>query len=337
MDVVWEVIGFAGKGLVVAIVFAACSAIVFSRIRGRDRGVPGHLEVTRINERLLAEAEALRGAMLPAKERRKHHRQLVKQAKQPPVHDKNVYVIDFKGDILASAVDSLRAEINALSVVGRAGDEVVVRLESPGGAAHSYGLAASQLARLRAKGFSLTVCVDKVAASGGYMMACVADKIIAAPFAVLGSIGVVAAVPNVHRLLDRIGVDYENVTGGKYKRTVSAFAPITEEGRRKFQEQIDELHGVFKDWVSSNRPELDIDKVATGEHWPGQRAHALGLVNELMTSDDYLLSKLDSANIYKLRYHRRRQLSERVAGVVRAATDGALGVLASRLDPERIG
>src|SRR5690606_24359692 len=124
-----------------------------------------------------------------------------------------------------------------LSVVGRAGDEVVVRLESPGGAAHSYGLAASQLARLRAKGFSLTVCVDKVAASGGYMMACVADKIIAAPFAVLGSIGVVAAVPNVHRLLDRIGVDYENVTGGKYKRTVSAFAPITEEGRRKFQEQ----------------------------------------------------------------------------------------------------
>lgn len=336
MHVVWEVVGFAGKGLVVLIVFAACSAVLFSRIRGRERGQPGHLQVTRINERLLAEAEALRGAMLPPKERRKHHRQLVKQSKRAPEHERNVYVLDFKGDILASAVDGLRAEVNALSVVARDGDEVVVRLESPGGAAHSYGLAASQLARLRARGLSLTVCVDKVAASGGYMMACVAHKIVAAPFAVLGSIGVVAAVPNIHRLLDRVGIDYENITGGKYKRTVSAFAAITEEGRQKFQEQIDDMHSVFKDWVSANRPELDIEKVATGEHWPGQRAHALGLVNELMTSDDYLLGKLDSANIYRVHYQRRRAISERVAGVVRAATDGALGVLLARLAPERV-
>jgi serine protease SohB len=327
MDVLWEVLGFAGKGLVVLVVFAACTVILFSRVRSGRGGASreGHLVVWRLNELLRDQAEALRGAMMAPKERRKHYKALAKLDKAGPEHRSNVFVLDFKGDIMASAVEGLRSEVNALAAVATKGDEVVVRLESPGGAAHSYGLAASQLARLRDRGLSLTVCVDKVAASGGYMMACVADKIVAAPFAILGSIGVVAPVPNVHRLLDRIGVDYEDITAGKFKRTVSPFAEITDEGRKKFQEQVEDLHQVFKDWVHENRPGLDIDQVATGEHWPGKRAHELGLVNELMTSDAYLMDKLEHANIYRVSFERPRSVRERLSSAVRAFASDLLG------------
>ena len=322
METVLEVVGFAGKGFIVFIVFAACAAVFFSRLRLGRGGVlaEGRLNVRRLNDTLRRHAEALRGAMMPPKMRRKHRKALAKvEKKDEPQHDRNVFVLDFKGDILASAVESLRAEVSALSAVAERGDEVVLRLESGGGAAHSYGFAASQLARLRDRGLSLTVCVDRIAASGGYMMACVADKIVAAPFAILGSIGVAAPLPNVHRLLDRIGVDYENVTAGKYKRTVSPFAEITVEGRDKYQQQIEEVHQHFKDFVHGHRPSLDIDEVATGEHWLGMRALELGLANELMTSDDYLMSKLDEANIYRLDFKRPRRMPDRLFGMVEAA------------------
>ena len=109
----------------------------------------------------------------------------------------------------------------------------------------AYGLAASQMQRIRDKKLKLTVCVDKVAASGGYMMAVVADKIIAAPFAVLGSIGVLAQVPNFHRLLKKHDVDFEMLTAGKYKRTLTMFGENTDKGREKFQEDIEDTHVLF--------------------------------------------------------------------------------------------
>jgi serine protease SohB len=333
MDLVMEMLGFAGKGLVVFITFAACTVVLFSRFRaGRSRvSSEGQLEVRQVNQIMTRKIEGLRGAMMAPKDQRKHRKQMAKVAKKgEPDRDKNVFVLDFKGDIMASAVESLREEVTALLGVASEGDEVVVRLESAGGAAHSYGFAASQLARLRDGGLHLTVSIDRVAASGGYMMACVADHIIAAPFAIVGSIGVVAPLPNAHRLLERLGVDYENVTAGKFKRTVSPFAAITEEGRQKFQEQIEEVHTLFKNFVSENRPSLDIDLVATGEHWQGVRAAELGLVNELMTSDDYLMRKLADANIYRLTFRRPKSMRDRISGSVATVAERLLDAVWSR-------
>jgi serine protease SohB len=333
MEVLWDTVGFAGKGVIVFFVFAACTLVFFARAAraaraGRSSG--GHLRVQRLNDALKHSAERLRGAMMKPKEYKARRKALAKAAKTESFPQKNLFVLDFKGDILASAVENLRHEITALCEVAAEGDEVVVRLESAGGAVHSYGFAASQLARIRSKGLELTVCVDRVAASGGYMMACVAERIVAAPFAILGSIGVVSPMPNLHRLLDKFGIDYENFTAGEYKRTVSPLAEITPKGRKKYQEQLEEVHQLFKDHVHENRPSVDIDEVATGEHWHGIRAAELGLVNELMTSDDYLISKVDDANIYKLSFRRPRNVRDRLSGFVRAASGSLMDTLQER-------
>jgi serine protease SohB len=201
---------------------------------------------------------------------------------------------------------------------------VVVRLESGGGGVPHYGLAAAQLARLKEKKVTLTVCVDRVAASGGYMMACVADRLVAAPFAVIGSIGVIVGVPNVHRLLKKHDVDFEELTAGEFKRTVSIFGEITEKGRHKLVDQLDETHGLFKDFVKAHRPNLDIDRVATGEYWLARRALELGLVDQLATSDEYLLARAPQADLFELRYlgkpSWRRRLVAAAADVVERVT-----------------
>ena len=130
----------------------------------------------------------------------------------------------------------------------------MVRLESGGGLVHGYGLAAAQLVRLKDAGLTLTVCVDKVAASGGYMMACVADKVVAAPFAVIGSIGVVSQLPNFHKWLKNHDVDYEMFTAGDYKRTVTVFGENDAEDRAKYQEELEQTHALFKHFVNTYRP-----------------------------------------------------------------------------------
>lgn len=330
MEVLWETLGFASKGVVVFVVFAACTLLFFARAARAARGgreAPGKLRVRRVNDALKRTANTLRGAMMQPKAYKAHVKALARSEKTETRPDRNVFLLDFKGDILASAVENLRHEITALCEVASEGDEVVVRLESSGGAVHSYGFAASQLIRLRDRGLSLTVCVDRVAASGGYMMACVAERIIAAPFAILGSIGVVSPMPNVHRLLDRFGIDYENFTAGEYKRTVSPLAEITPQGRKKYQEQIEDIHDLFKDFVSQHRPNVDIDQVATGETWLGVRAEKLGLVNELMTSDDYLLKQVDQANIYKVTYQRPKNVRDRLTSVMEAATSAFMNAV----------
>ncbi len=334
MDVVFDTLGFAGKALIVFVTFAACTVVFFARAARAARGTEhqnGYLTVRRLNDALKESAEALRGAMLPAKAAKARRKELAKAQKHEQKPDKNVFVLDFKGDILASAAENLRQEVTALCAVGQSGDEVVVRLESAGGAVHSYGFAASQLARIREHGLGLTVCVDRVAASGGYMMACVADRIVAAPFAVLGSIGVVSPMPNVHRLLDRHGIDFENFTAGEYKRTVSPLAEITAKGRKKYQEQLDDIHKLFKEFVARYRPGLDIDSVATGESWHGIRAAELGLANELMTSDEYLLRRVDEANIFKVSFQRPHHVRDRIASLVTTTTMSVLDAARERL------
>jgi serine protease SohB len=217
-----------------------------------------------------------------------------------------VFVVNFAGDLSAGAVAGLRQEVTAILSSRREGDEVVLRIESLGGVVASYGLAASQVVRLKAAGIRVTVCVDRAAASGGYMMACVADRILAAPFAVVGSIGVVAQLPNFHRLLKRYDIDFEQFHAGKYKRTVTLFGENTEADRAKVREQVEEVFELFKEFVGRYRPSLDVDRVATGEYWYGSRAVELGLVDELRTSDDYLLEASREAGLFEVRYMGRK-------------------------------
>lgn len=225
---------------------------------------------------------------------------------------KRIYVLNFHGDIRASAVSSLREEITAILMVATEYDEVFMRLESGGGVVHGYGLAASQLMRLREKNIPLTVSVDKVAASGGYMMACVGNSIIAAPFSIIGSIGVIAQIPNFHKVLKKHDVDFDQFTAGEFKRTVTMFGENTGEAKAKFREEIEDIHALFKDFIVQHRPDVDIVKVATGESWPGTRALERNLVDELKTSDDYLLENSKHADIYEISYVTKKSLIEKI-------------------------
>lgn len=244
---------------------------------------------------------------------------------------KRLFVVHFDGDIKASALSNLREEITAILQVAEREDEVVVCLESPGGMVANYGLAASQLARVRSAGVKLTIVVDKVAASGGYMMACVADRILAAPFAMLGSIGVVAQLPNFHRLLQRNDVDFELFTAGEYKRTVTMFGENTPEGKEKFQSDLDEIHILFQHFVSEYRPQLDVSKVATGEVWFGQRALDLALVDELKTSDEYLTARARTADLYQVEYKERQNIAKKIGFATQSGIESAIARLFSRL------
>lgn len=234
---------------------------------------------------------------------------------------KRIYVLNFHGDIRASAVASLREEITAILMIAAEHDEVFVRLESGGGVVHGYGLAASQLMRLREKNIPLTVSVDKVAASGGYMMACVGNRIIAAPFAIIGSIGVIAQVPNFHRVLKKHDVEFEQFTAGEFKRTVTMFGENTEEAKTKFREEIEDIHVLFKDFIVQHRPDIDIAKVSTGESWPGTRALEKKLVDELKTSDDYLLENSQLADLYEISYTSKKSFMEKIGFQVQSVID----------------
>ncbi len=243
---------------------------------------------------------------------KKAFKQWQKSQKDQPEHPHKLFVLDFHGSMDAHEVEALREEITAVLAVATPEDEVLIRLESGGGVVHGYGLAASQLDRLAQQKIPLTVAVDKVAASGGYMMACIAQKIIAAPFAIVGSIGVVAQVPNFHQLLKKNHIEVEQFTAGEFKRTVTLFAENTDKGRKKFQHELEETHLLFKEFVQKHRPVLDIDAVATGEHWFGYQAQQKALVDELLTSDDYLLQQMTSRQVFLVKYQLKKGLAEKV-------------------------
>ncbi len=315
MQTLWSVLDFLAKALIVVAAFGACVAILASRRRRRREGLP-EVRLVEIGAARRRRAEQLEIALLPERERKAAGKAAQARTKERAAAAERgpcVFVLDFDGDLRASGVESLREEVSAVLAAAKDQDEVVVRLESPGGTVHGYGLAASQLARLRARGIRMTACVDKVAASGGYLMACVAERIVAAPFAILGSIGVVAAVPNVNRALGKLGVDYADVTAGEHKRTVSFFGPIREEGMAKLKEQLEETHELFKSFVHSMRPSLDVATVATGEHWHGTRALELGLCDELGTSDDVLLAKAEGARVFEVHCEGQRSVRDRLA------------------------
>lgn len=324
-DALLEFVLFLAKTatLVAAVAFLAG---IFVNLSRRSREAEG-LKVTSLNSRLRNAADALRQALLPKGERKK----LVKQRKQEAKaaqgrRRKRVFVLDFRGDMRATATASLREEVSAVLAVAEPGDEVLVRLENAGGLVHEHGLAASQLARVKARGIPLTVAVDKVAASGGYLMACVADRIVAAPFAVLGSIGVLAQIPNFRRMLDEHGVNVEQIKAGRFKRTVSVFGEVTDEDRDKLREELEDIHALFQAMVAKYRPALNLERVATGEHWYGTRALELGLVDEIGTSDDWLARIVDEADAWRVEWRGQKRLMEKLAAVMEESHLG--GVLA---------
>ncbi len=315
---------FFAKSLTILIVIWAVLMMLFSFSK-KSRAID-HFEVTHLNKKYKTMSNTLHFSILSKKELKKvkkYNKQEAKQKKKA-LSDKDrkrIFVLNFLGNIKASAVRHLRKEITAIITIATENDEVVVCLENAGGMVHEHGFAASQLLRIKQKGIPLTVAVDKVAASGGYMMACVADKIIAAPFAILGSIGVLAQLPNFNRMLDKHGIDYEVMKAGDLKRTITMFGKNTAEDREQFNEQLEDTHILFKEFVKENRPILEIDKIATGEHWLGSRAILLNLVDELITSDDYLLDASNDADIYEITYTVPKTISERIATSVQMTVD----------------
>jgi len=312
MDILHEALAFAAKGFVVFATVAVTVLFVLAVLR-RKRPGGEWLRVKPLNRQIEALGDALRVAVLGKKDLRK----LRKSRKKAKAPRPNVFVLEFKGDLFATAVKNLREEVTAVTAVAGKDDEVVVRLDSPGGAVPHYGLAAAQLVRLREKGLRVTACIDRIAASGGYMMACVANEIVAAPFAIIGSIGVVAQIPNLHRLLKKHDVDFQEMTAGEFKRTISVFGEITEKGRRKLQEELEDTHALFKEFVKAHRPKLDIDRLATGEHWLARRGLELGLVDQVRTSDEYLVSRAADANLYQVSLERPRSMGERLGLKIR--------------------
>ena len=342
---------FANYGLFLAKTITALiaiglllSLIANAKQKMRDTSERGHIEITKLNQQYEQVSEAMMLAVLDEseqkamlkqrqKEKKKQAKASKKEAKKNSVQaqdnagaeQKNrVFVIKFDGNISASAVTNLREEISAVLSQATSDDEVVVKLESAGGMVHSYGLASSQLDRLRKENIPLTVCVDKVAASGGYMMACVADKILAAPFAIVGSIGVVAQMPNFNKLLKKHDVDFEVLTAGEHKRTLTVFGENTDKGRKKFIEDLEETHTLFKDYVAERRPQVAMDKVATGEVWYGSRAQELALIDDVKTSDEYLMHRVSEADVYEIAYKQKRKLHQRIGVAAEESVDRLL-------------
>lgn len=333
--------------LVVALLFIVTILAASASRNRHEEKHKGYIVVSKVNDELEDLKDDIRHEILPEdvlkieakaeKKRKKEELKAEKKARKLAQKDlaeaqgtdaeadkKRIYVLDFDGDTRASEVEELRHTITAVLTFARpALDEVMLRLESPGGMVHAYGLAASQLSRLRKHDIALTICVDKVAASGGYMMACVANHLIAAPFAYIGSIGVLVQLPNVHRLLKDNKVDYEMITAGEYKRTLTTFGENTEKGRLKVQEEVDEMHRIFKEFIQEYRPSMELGPVATGEVWTGSQALQRGLIDAVDTSDEWITAKCAQADVYRVSWEVKKPLKDRISSMFEGALSKA--------------
>ena len=316
--------------IVVAIIIVV-GAVAAAGSKQKRLGKKGSVKVTRLNDHIDELRDTLRQSVLDKDHLKLVHKEEKKQAKvdqkaqlkheehseeSEESRKKRVYVLNFKGNIAADAVSSLREEITAVLSMAENKDEVILRLESPGGMVHAYGLASSQLLRIKNEKIPLTICVDKVAASGGYMMACLADKLIAAPFAIIGSIGVLVQLPNFHRVLKKHDVDYEQISAGEYKRTLSMFGEITQKGKDKVQEDVENIHDIFKLWVKDHRPSIEIDKISTGETWVGTQAKERYMVDEIKTSDECIVDACNDAEVFEVEYEFKKSIQDKLGRVL---------------------
>ncbi|MFW7523047.1 protease SohB [Vibrio ostreicida] len=334
---------------IVTVVVAVIAVLVIGKtVGGKSGAAKGELEITNLTEQHKHTVEQLeyhlhdesylkardKAERKKEKEQNKARDKAVKKASKEGELDSqrepHVFVLDFKGSIDAKEVASLREEVTAVLAVASEGDEVLLRLESGGGMVHGYGLASSQLDRIKAVNLPLTISIDKVAASGGYMMACIADKIVSAPFAIVGSIGVIAQLPNFNKVLKKYDIEYEQLTAGEYKRTLTMFGENTDKARDKFKQELEETHGLFKDFIRERRPELALDQVATGEHWFGTQAQQLGLVDDIKTSDELIVGACKEKTVLAVHYVEKKKLTSKLAGLAGQAADNVLMKLIDR-------
>lgn len=353
MDFLSEYGLFLAKTLTIAVVLVLFIIVVAAnaarhRHEGRSKG---NIVVSKLNDEIedlkedirheILDEDVLKAEAKAEKKRKKEEARARKNQPEPVEEDgRRIYVLDFDGDTRASAVEDLRACITAILTLARPDkDEVMLRLESPGGMVHAYGLAASQLVRLRKHTIPLTICVDRVAASGGYMMACVANRLIAAPFAYIGSIGVLVQLPNVHRLLKDHKVDFEMITAGEYKRTLTTFGENTDKDRAKVQEEVDEMHDLFKRFIHENRPGMDMAAIATGEVWTGTQALERGLIDAIDTSDEWITAQCLDASVYRVSWEQKKPFKDRLSslfeGALSTTLDKTLWRWLHRADKER--
>ena len=331
-----DIAAFLVKALIIVAAVGGLAILIARLARSPDGPKDREIRIKSINDRYDAMRDAIDAQILEKKERKALLKARKKEAKaqRGRAAAKRIYVLTFKGDLRATAVKTLGREIDAVLTAARPeADEVVVRIDSGGGTVTGYGLAAAEILRLRDRNVRVTASVDQIAASGGYMMACAADRVVAAPFAVVGSIGVVASVPNVHKLLKKNAIEYEDITAGEFKRTVSVLGEITPAGREHFQGKLDAIHAAFKAHVAERRPEADIDRVATGDYWLARDALALGLVDEIVAGDDLLFRARDGARLYEVKWEARKtplqQLMGGLGAMARTAADAVVGRLNS--------
>ena len=314
MEILIDYLIFLLKVFTIALAITVPLLIIIGSSKNKSQP-KGTLSITNLSDKFEEMGNAVKSSLMNTKELKKFNKDLSKSKKKKDKGEKEdtVFVLNFNGDIQASQVEKLKQEINAILLSESSCKEVVVRVESGGGSAYAYGLCAAELKRLVDNDINLTVCIDKVAASGGYLMSCVASKIIAAPWAIVGSIGVIAQLPNFHRLLKKNSIDFEMHTAGAYKRTLTTLGENTEEGREKFKSDLEDLHIIFKNFVKEQRPQVDTDIVATGEVWQGEEAVKVGLVDSLETSDNYLVNLSKEAKLLEIEFVEKKNLSERLA------------------------
>jgi serine protease SohB len=332
-----DIAAFLVKALIIVAAIGGL-AVLIARLARSAEPKDQEIKVRSLDERYDDMRDAMNGALLDRRERkalartRKKEAKAAAKARRGREPGKRIYVLTFKGDIRASAVKRLGAEIDAVLIAARPEtDEAVIRIESPGGTVTGYGLAAAEILRLREGKIKVTASVDQVAASGGYMMACAADHIVAAPFALVGSIGVVGPVPNLHRLLQKNEIDFEEITAGEFKRTVSVLGEITHAGREHFRGKLDATHEAFKAHVVQCRPNLDIARVANGDYWLAREALPLGLVDEITTGDELLFRARDSARLYEVSTQARKNLLQQLLSGFGTAAQKATDLIAAKL------
>jgi serine protease SohB len=331
----WSEIGvFTVKTLVLFIFFAGIIGVI--GVLAMKAQMKSSLDVEKLNEKMTSYENSFKSILFEKsqlKEERKKLKKAKKENKEKPTEKSRLFVVDFKGDIKASQVENLREEITAILTTANPKDEVLVCVESPGGVVNNYGLAASELVRVREKNIPLTISVDKVAASGGYLMACTAHKILCAPFGIVGSIGVIAQVPNFNKLLKKYDVDYKEYTAGDYKRTVSLFGEITPKGEEKFRDQLEQTHMLFKTFVNRYRPQLDMEKVGTGEYWFGEQCLELKLIDQIKTSDDYILEAAKERTVLKVKFEKKQPISEKLSHVLGHSIEVAFDKIIAKMEP----
>lgn len=322
MEFLYEYGLFIAKLATVVIAILVVVGFSFA-IAQKEKDDRPKLKVKKINKRFQKYADIINKKVMEKKEYKQFNKQAKKELEARKKQDlQKVYVLEFDGDIKASETFSLTEEVNAILTVANEGDEVLVKVNSGGGMVHAYGLASSQLKRLRDHKIPLTVAIDKVAASGGYMMACVADRIICAPFAIVGSIGVIAQIPNFNRFLKKRDIDVEQITAGEYKRTLTMLGENTKKDRMKFQEDANDVHELFKNFIREHRPSVNVDEVATGEHWHGTQALQRNLVDQIMTSDEFLMTAAKHADIYQIKYKTKAKMIEKFVMGMEAMLNG---------------